>query len=149
VTKDDSVVQTVEQALQQAKLYSDDQLYNVIQLPSAAITAAAGVLAEIGEPFGAVIVDKDEVTLIIPADDLEDFTRRIPGYLVSPTPYRLITFDVELEPSLVGFMARVSKALADAGVPIFAYAAFTRDHLLVPSQQFDTALETLNALRAQ
>ena len=57
------MAQTVEQALQQAKLYTDDTLYSLIHLPPNGIMAAAGVLAQIGEPFGALIADKDEVTL--------------------------------------------------------------------------------------
>ena len=45
-------------------------------------------------------------------------------------------------------MATISKALADADVPIMTYAAFTTDHLLVPSEQFETALSTLRDLQA-
>lgn len=140
--------QTVQQALSAAKLYTDDQLYRLIKLPAQAVTAAAGVLAEIGEPFAALLVDKDEVTLVLTADDLEDFGRRLPGHTASATAYRLITFDVELEPTLVGFMAQVSAALASVGVSILPFAAFSRDHLLVPSEQFSTAWDALKKLQA-
>lgn len=140
------MAQTVQDALKAAKLYTDEQDYLMITLPPRAITAAAGIIAEIGEPFCTVIADKDEVTLIIPADALKDFERRIPGYKASE-PYRLLTFDVELEPTLTGFMAVISRALADAGIPIIPLGAFTRDHLLVPSQHVDRAIETLKALQ--
>lgn len=142
------MAQTVQDALKSATLYSDDQPYIMVQLPPQAITAAAGVIAEIGEPFAAVIADKDEVTLIIPEDALPDFERRLPGHRVAQAHYRLITFDVALEPTLIGFMARVSAALANAGIPIFPYSAFTRDHLLVPAEQFSAAMSALDSLRA-
>lgn len=143
------MAQTVEQALREARLYTDGQDYLMLRLPTAAVTAAAGVLAEIGEPFGALIVDKDEVTLVIPADALEAFARRLPGHELGATQYRLITFDVELEPTLIGFMAQVSRALADAGVTILPFAAFSRDHLLVPSAQLDIAMQALEMLRSK
>ncbi|MFO7320202.1 MAG: ACT domain-containing protein [Chloroflexota bacterium] len=143
------MAQTVNDALKQARLYSDDQNYAVISLPPGGITAAAGVLAEVGEPFAALIVDKDEVTLVIPEDALDEFGRRLPGHRRLETAYCLLTLDVELEPALVGFMARVSAALAEAGISILPFAAHTRDHLLVPADQFDKARATLEKLRAE
>jgi hypothetical protein len=142
------MTQTVEQALAAAKLFSDDQDYLFIQLPAKAIMAAAGVIAQIGEPFCALIVDKDEVSLVIPADALADFKERLSNYQVSNKPYRLITFDIELDMSLVGFMAKVSRALADAGIPIMTYAAYSRDHLLVPAEQFSVAMAALAKLQS-
>jgi hypothetical protein len=140
--------QTVEQALQTAKLYTDHIEYSLIHLPARAIMAAAGVLAEIGEPFGAVIADKDEVTLVIPAEAVPVFAKRLIDYRAGEMNYRLITFDLELEPTLTGFMARVSSALADANVPILPLAAFSRDHMLVPADKFDAAWDALKRLQA-
>jgi hypothetical protein len=137
---------TVDEALQNATLYTDNQLYNIVRLPATAIMAAAGVLATIGDPFSAVLADKDEVTLILPADLLAEFASRLPDHTVSKSAYRLITFDVELDMTMVGFMARVSTALADAGVSIIPIAAYTRDHILVAEAQFETAMSTLKQL---
>ncbi|MFN8373497.1 MAG: ACT domain-containing protein [Anaerolineae bacterium] len=139
--------QTVEQALSQAQFYSDGVAYAFIQLPATAITAAAGVLAEIGQPFAALIVDKDEVSLVIAKDQFEEYARRMPGHAQNAVVYRLITIDVVLEPDLVGFMAFVSAALAKAGITLMPFAAFSRDHLLVPSDKFDAAMQVLETLR--
>lgn len=140
--------QTAAEALKKAKFYSDDRLYSIIKLPTRAVTAAASIIAELGEPFAALIVDKDEITLVVPSDAIDEFAQRIPGYKAGSGQYRLITLDIELEPSLVGFMATVSKALADANIPILPLAAFSRDHLLVPSGRFQTALQALKTLQA-
>ncbi|MEP7290396.1 MAG: ACT domain-containing protein [Chloroflexota bacterium] len=141
------MAQTVEQALQTAKLYTDGIEYCLVHLPPNAIMAAAGVLAEIGEPFGALIADKDEVTLVIPADAVEDFGNRLRDHRLGDTPYRLITFDLELEPTLTGFIAKIAEVLANAQVPILPFAAFSRDHLLVPAHQFDAAWDALKKLQ--
>lgn len=140
--------QTIESALAQATFYSDDQPYALVHLPSRAITAAAGVLAEIGEAFTALIVDKDEITLILRAADLDDFAHRLPGHQQSETHYRLITIDVVLEATLTGFMARISTALAAAHIPIIPIGAFSRDHLLVPKAHFVTAISVLETLKS-
>ncbi len=139
--------QTVAQALQQAKLYTDDTLYSLIHLPPNGIMAAAGVLAQVGEPFAALIADKDEVTLVIPAEMIAEFANRLRDHRIAETSYRLITFDLELEPTLTGFMARVAESLAAASVPILPFAAFSRDHLLVPSDLFESAWSALQKLQ--
>lgn len=139
--------QTVEQALQAAQLYTDEIEYRLVHLPPRAIMVAAGVIAEIGEPFAALLVDKDEVTLVIPADAVEVYERRLREHRLSDTTYRLITFDLELEPTLTGFMARIAAALAAAQIPILPFAAFSRDHLLVPTAQFEAAWATLKTLQ--
>jgi hypothetical protein len=140
--------QTVEQALQQARFLADDQDYTLVKLPPGAVIAAAGVLAEIGEPFAAILADRDEVTLVIPAEAAADFAPRLPGHQLSPTAYRLITFDVALEPELVGFMARIASALAAEGISLLPYAAFTRDHILVAAADVERALAALRRLQA-
>jgi hypothetical protein len=137
----------VEQAIAQVKLFTDDKPYILVKLPANAITPAASVIAELGEPFSTIIVDKDEVTLIIPADAWNVFTARLLGASVSPMEYRLITFDITLNLELVGFMARLSRVLAEAGVPIMVYAAYSRDHLLIPAEHFEKAWATLERLK--
>ncbi len=137
------MAQTLEQALKDAKLYTDGKVYVLLRLHPRAIVLAASVIAELAEPFSALVVDKDEVTLLIPADAIEAFAPRFRDYRVSEAKYRLITLDVALDLSLVGFMAVISRALADAGVTILPFAAYTRDHLLVPSEEFDKAWSTL------
>lgn len=143
------MAQTVRAALQAARFYSDDQPYDLIRLPARAITAAASVIAEHGEPFAALLVDKDEVTLILPAGVAADFARRLPDMTISPIPYRLITLDVELEPTLTGFMAAISRALAALNISILPLAAYSRDHLFVPADKYDLALAALQKLQSE
>jgi hypothetical protein len=132
------------QALIQCKLYTDEFDYILIHLPPAAIMAAAVVLAEISEPFGALIADKDEVTLLLAQDDWNAYKHRLPDH-VTTGPYRLITFDLELDPDLIGFMALVARILAEAGVSILAFSAYARDHIFVHSDHFQTAWDALTA----
>lgn len=139
---------TTAEILANATFYSDSEPYLVLKLPAAAIMVAASIIAEISDPFCALIVDKDEVTLVVPHEATEEFAKRLRGHEGNAIRYRLITIDAILPPDLVGFMATISTALAAAGVPIFPYAAFSRDHLLVPEAQFDAAMTVLQKLKA-
>ncbi|GAB5489944.1 MAG: hypothetical protein Phog2KO_01590 [Phototrophicaceae bacterium] len=141
------MAQTVKQALKDAPLYSDDYIYRFVKLPINAITAAAGVIAQAGNPFSALLLDKDEVTLMIEDEDFDEFKKRLLDHEVSSVKYRLITFDLELEPTLVGFMAYVSTSLAEAGISLMPFAAYSRDHIFVNEDDFDKAIAILENLK--
>ena len=132
--------------LRDATLYSDGDAYILLKLPPDAITLAAGVVAETAQPFTALIADKDEVTLMLPETAFDKRMRRLRRSSTSAEVYRLITFDIELPLTLVGFMAFVSGALAEAGIPILTYASFSRDHVFVRETDFDAAMRTLGEL---
>jgi hypothetical protein len=136
------------EALANPKPKSDQVNYSIIKLPKEAIIAASGIVAEIGESFVALILDDHELTLIIPSDALEDYARRMPGNKVSSETYKLITLDIELDLSVVGLMASISRALAGAGIPIFPLAAYSRDHLLVPAEHLEKAMQVLVELNS-
>lgn len=137
----------IQEIIQNAEFITTDDTYYLVGLPANAITVAAGILAEIGEPFSALIVDKDEVTLLIEAEAYEEYKTRLRNHKVEAKTYSLITVDAELESTLTGFMGVISTHLGNVGVPVFPYAAFTRDHILVPTDMLPVALETLNELK--
>jgi hypothetical protein len=139
---------TADQAFAKTALYTDGELYCLVHLPFGAVTAGAGVLAEIASPFSALILDKDEVTLVVPQAHWEAFAGRLPDYQVA-ADYRLITFDLPLDLQIVGFMALVSGILARAQIPVFALSSFARDHLLVPAAQYQAAWDALRAAQAR
>lgn len=141
--------QTVDSAIKQASFETDSMDYVMVRLSANGIMAAAGVLAQIGEPFAALIADRHEVTLIIPAEVIEDFAPRLREHEVSTAQYRLITLDVVLEPTLIGFMARIAGTLAEEGISVMPFAAYNRDHLLVPADKFDAALQALTQLQSR
>ncbi len=141
--------QSVDDILRGASLYSDGQLYRLLKLPPNAITLAAGVVAEIGGPFCALIVDKDEVSLMIPEGAQEAYAARLREARLSEMEYRLITLEAVLDPNLVGLLARIAQALAAAGISILTFAAYSRDHFFVPNDDFDEAMLALRSLQGQ
>lgn len=89
----------------------------------------------------AVIKDSRETTCII--DESKLGSQKFLGF---EGDWRMITFDMVLPLSLVGFFAAVSGALAEAGVNIFTMSAYTTDHVFVKSQKLETAVKSLEKL---
>lgn len=139
--------QTLSDALQQTTFITDDDTYRLLKLPATAISAAAGIIAQIGDPFCALVVDAHEVTLLIPDEAVADFEARLRDHELGER-YKLITADADLSPDLIGYMSAISNALAAANVGVFPYAAYTRDHILVPADQLPRALDALNELKS-
>jgi hypothetical protein len=89
----------------------------------------------------AVIKDERETTCII--DESKLGAQKFLGF---EGDWRMITFDMVLPLSLVGFFAAVSGALADAGVNLFTVSAYTTDHVFVKNQKLETAVKALEKL---
>lgn len=89
----------------------------------------------------AVIRDRKETSCLVP----EPVTGSR-SLLSVDTGWKIITFDMVLPFSLVGFLARIAAALAGAGISICALSAYSTDHILVKFRDLDKALGTLEKL---
>jgi len=92
-------------------------------------------------PF-MIFRDKWEVTLLL--DEIDFGTiRHAVREAKTEGNFRLLSFDVELDFNVVGFLAEVAKILAEAEIPIVALSAFSRDHFLIKQQDLSKALIVL------
>ena len=69
--------------------------------------------------------------------------------MIEEVNYRLIAFDVVLDPTLIGFMAKITKALAGAKISVLPFAAYSRDHIFVADRDFDKAMQVLEDLKKE
>ena len=65
------------------------------------------------------------------------------------SPYRAITFDVNIDLGVVGYLAPAAARLAAAGVSIVPQCAYLKDHLLVREADLETARAVLEAFIAE
>lgn len=95
-------------------------------------------------PF-MIFRDKWETTLLL--DEIDFATIR---YAIREAKtegnFRLLTFDIELDFNVVGFLAEVAKTLAEADISIVALSAFSRDHILIKQMDLAGALKILGEL---
>ncbi|MBL8145175.1 MAG: ACT domain-containing protein [Anaerolineae bacterium] len=142
-------MQSARDALRGAQWTLDERVYGAGKLSLAAAAEAVALIAGLDRPFYVLVVDKDEVTLIAPLDWINDAAQRSAGLETGDTHFRLITLEVEFALEVVGIMAAITPALAEAGIPILAVSAFSRDHFLVPDRLAGEAMSVLRALAAK
>lgn len=92
-------------------------------------------------PF-MILRDAHEVTLVIEEEDWRRIRHALRDAQVEAN-YRLVTLDIELPWSTVGYFARVTEILAAAGVSVGALSSFSRDHLLIKQDDLGIALRVL------
>ncbi len=138
--------------LAQTELFTDGKLYLILKVGLAQGQRIALEPEKWPASFWACIRDKDEMTLILAQESLAQLPSSVSALNVSP-PYRLITFDIPLEWSVIGYLAALTSVLAEARISLLALSAFSRDHVFVPAADSDRAWEVLNvfigACRAQ
>jgi len=103
------------------------------------------VIVKAKKPYSeafANIKDDNELTVILEQDKVNE-----EDVIEIEKDWKLITFDYKLEFDLVGFLAKVSKALADEGISIFVVSAYSTDHVLVKKENLNKAVEILEKLK--
>lgn len=92
-------------------------------------------------PF-MIFKDKWEVTLVLDETDFKTCKQAIREAKFEGG-FRLFSFDLVMDFNVVGFLAEVSRILAEASVSIFAISAFSRDHLLIKQDDLAKTLKVL------
>jgi len=92
-------------------------------------------------PF-MILRDAHEVTLVLEEEDWRRIRHAVRDAKIE-TGYRLVTLDIELPWSTVGYFARVTEILAAAGISVGALSSFSRDHLLIKQEDLGRALRML------
>ena len=92
----------------------------------------------------AIIKDKNEITIVIDQSKInEKLKKRI---IKIEKDWKILTFDMVLPFGLVGFLAEISKTLADAGVSIFVISSFSTDHILIKEKNLKKSINKLKIL---
>jgi hypothetical protein len=94
------------------------------------------------EGFVSLTRDKEEITLVVAEDIWRKLAPRFPG-AVSQERRRLIRFDTVLDFSVVGFLAEISSALAEADISILSISTYRTDAVLVHESRFDDAVNAI------
>lgn len=89
----------------------------------------------------ANIIDNNEITVII-----EEFKVDKKDIIKIEKGWKIITFKAVLEFNLVGFLAKISTALANENISIFAISAYSTDHILIKKENLTKAIKALEKL---
>ncbi len=94
------------------------------------------------EGFVSMTRDKEEITLIVAEEIWQKIASRFPD-AKTQGQRRLIRFDTVLDFSVVGFIAEISRALAEADISILSISTYSTDAVLVHESRFDDAVTAI------
>lgn len=95
------------------------------------------------DPYFSITFTHEEISIVLKSDDWCSIKPKFDNYR-EQGPYRLITFDIELDLSLVGYLSIISSTLSDAGISIFVISTYLKDHILVKKDQIGKTLKVLH-----
>jgi hypothetical protein len=124
------------------KEHRDD--YSIVYIDPGEDEKARTVLRNL-KPYSSITYTVDEVSVVLRSMDWESLKENFRDYKVEG-PYRLFTFDIVLDLSIVGFLSVVSMALAESSVAVYAVSTYLKDHILVKKRDAARALSVLNGL---
>jgi hypothetical protein len=135
---------SVEELLRQAKIEVSPSTFFLIGLRHedwARLLENPELSPRGSAPF-MLLRDEHEVTLLLDETDWRTMRHALRDARIEGD-FRLLTFDIELDWNIVGFLARVTEILANAGISCGALSAFSRDHLLIKQDELGNALRVL------
>jgi len=94
-------------------------------------------------PFAfAVIKDKNETTVIIDQSKIKNNK----NIIEISKDWKILTFDMILPFGLVGFIAKISKILAEEGISIVVISSYSTDHILIKNKNLKRTISKLKSL---
>ncbi len=92
--------------------------------------------------YAVFVREPKDITLIIPRRKWLRMQTMFAKSQVSE-PMKVIIFDIELGINVYGFIAAISKVLADGGISIMPVSSYHRDHVLVRKSDLPRAVRLL------
>ena len=97
----------------------------------------------------ANITDKDEITVIIDQDKVENIYDSRTGHQIleeAEKNWKILTLDVVFPLDTVGILAKISGVVFVHGISIMAISAYSRDHFLIKEKDMVTTVTALESL---
>lgn len=133
-----------DELISSAKVSTSPETFNLISLTHNAwlnLLEDPALSPRMTAPF-MIFKDQYEVTMLLDDEDFATIRYTLRDAKIE-RGFRLITFEIELDLGVVGFLARIAEILAAAGISIVPVSAFSRDHLLIRQNDLAAALKAL------
>ena len=135
---------SIKELFAKTRIFEHPNDYVIVSIDRVEEAEARKLLKDVS-PFSSVTFDREEVSLVVRSDEWD----ALKGCFSSAReagPYRLITFDIVLDLSIVGFLSVVSALLAEEGISIYALSTYLRDHILIKKEDAERSVEALQRL---
>ncbi len=121
----------------------DDGKYFLSSVPESEIMVIANYLEYI-----TCIYREEEGLTVMFSEEIEDEIEGISEEKIAG-PFALITLSINSDLAAVGFLAKITEALAKEKISVNAFSAYFHDHLLVPYGRKKDAMEALKKLASR
>ena len=122
--------------------------YWLLSLAHAELHEAAKAVSASTQYFAALVLERDEISLTLCENIWKQHVDHI-TCTAQAGPYRVITFDLNIELSVSGYLLPAAARLAEAGISIVPQCAFLKDHLLIKAEDAARAMRVLQQLIAE
>ena len=119
-------------------LYLPETRFAIVSLELESYRRALELLAD-ADDFTSLTRDKDEITLNVSEGEWNRMSPNFPKAEVQRRR-RMIAFDTVLDFTVVGFIAEISRALAEAGISILNTSTYKTDIVFVDETRFEAAV---------
>jgi hypothetical protein len=137
----------IRQIFAETVLREHDHDYSIVMIDLSEKETAKNVFKNL-QPFSSITFTREEVSVVLKTNDWNIFKDNFSEYR-QQEPYRLITFDIVLDLSLVGFFSVVSSVLAERNISIYCISTYLKDHILVKKTDVSKAIEVLKEIIIQ
>jgi hypothetical protein len=132
----------VRELLGKTKLVVLPEDYFVISLPVDAKPIPGEWYRPATTRFAVFIREPNEITLVVPRRKWLRMQHMFEKFVVSE-PMKVITFDIKLSLNVYGYIAAISRVLADARISVLPMSSFYRDHILVQKKDLPRSVKLL------
>ena len=94
--------------------------------------------------FFSITLEEKESTLIVSEEDWSRVSSLVEAFKLQG-PFKLIDFGLELDLNTIGFLAEVTRILAEEGISVLALSTYKRDYLLVKTPDAEQAMKALQS----
>ncbi len=99
-------------------------------------------IRDFSDGFNSVVFGEDKITLILPQRNWEQIERSFYDFELQKDR-KLITFDINLDRDVVGYLDVVTSLLAKNGISAGVVSTYFKDHILVKESDEDNAINIL------
>lgn len=136
---------SIKDILKQTKIDIPPEIFNLISLTPDdffKVLENPELSPRMTAPF-MIFKDKYEITLLLDETDFAGIRNNLENAKIE-TGFRLLTFEIVLDFNVFGFLAEITRILAEAEIPVVALSAFSRDHILIKQENLAKALKVLS-----
>lgn len=134
--------ESIQRLWAETKILLWPEKYRLASLPHESLPQAAELVSGSAGRFAALVVERDEVSLTIEETLWNSRSASIP-HRAADGPYRVVTFQLNVDLDVSGYFLPAAERFAEAGIPIVPQCAYLKDHVLVRAADAERAVAIL------